>query len=137
MSLKPIYIFVVLCTAFLIYSFTIYLVPSNKIGDESYNGEAASEGRLIWQKYNCQSCHQLYGLGGYLGPDLTNVYSAKGKGQIFIKAIVRSGTAQMPAFYLNPEEEENLLHFLRSTDASGVADPRNFEVLNTGMIERK
>lgn len=97
----------------------------------------AREGRLVWQKYNCQSCHQLYGLGGYLGPDLTNVYSAKGKGETFIKAFIRSGTKQMPSFDLSPDEEAQLLEFLRSTDESGIADPRNFRIHFSGMIEKK
>ena len=63
---------------------------------------------MVWQKYNCQSCHQLYGLGGYLGPDLTNVYSAKGKGELFIKAFLHAGTKQMPSFDLSKEEEKEL-----------------------------
>ncbi len=39
-------------------------------------GAPAAAGKLLYQKYNCQACHQIYGLGGYMGPDLTNVYSA-------------------------------------------------------------
>ena len=104
---------------------------------ESFDSKVASEGRLVWQKYNCQSCHQLYGLGGYLGPDLTNIYSAAGKGEVVIKAIVKSGTSQMPSFSLTAKEESSLLQFLKSTDASGLADPRNFVVKSNGMIESK
>jgi nitric oxide reductase subunit C len=104
---------------------------------EDFDSKVASEGRLVWQKYNCQSCHQLYGLGGYLGPDLTYIYSAPGKGEIVIKALVKSGTTQMPSFNLTIEEETNLLQFLKSTDASGQADPRKFLVKSNGMIESK
>jgi nitric oxide reductase subunit C len=135
MNIHPKYIFLTLCVAFLLYSATIYLVPGQAINSKA--AEAAAGGRLVWQKYNCQSCHQLYGLGGYLGPDLTNVYSAKGKGETFIKALVRSGTKQMPAFDLTPEEEAGLVEFLRSTDASGVADPRKYSVMSNGMIEQQ
>ena len=30
-------------------------------------------GQQIYQQSNCMACHQFYGLGGYMGPDLTNV----------------------------------------------------------------
>ncbi|MBL7931164.1 MAG: cytochrome c [Bacteroidia bacterium] len=97
----------------------------------------AAEGRLVWQKYNCQACHQLYGLGGYLGPDLTNLVSQKGKDESYIKALIRSGTKQMPSFDLSKEEEIKLIDFLKSTNESGIADPRQFNVHASGMIEQK
>lgn len=55
-----------LSTLFLAYSFSIYLHPFSTAYDKRLNRELVSEGRLVWQKYNCQSCHQFYGLGGYL-----------------------------------------------------------------------
>ena len=64
------YIFTALVLLFLAFSASIYT-------REDVNGASpvAGSGKLVWQKHNCQSCHQLYGLGGYLGPDLTNVIS--------------------------------------------------------------
>ncbi len=134
MNIKSKYIFFFLCLTFIIYSFSIYLTPGYLKNPEA---ETVAAGRLVWQKYNCQSCHQLYGLGGYLGPDLTNVYSAKGKGELFIKAFLHTGTKQMPSFALSKEEEKDLIAFLKSTDHSGIADPRNFVIKSTGMIEKK
>ncbi len=32
-------------------------------------------GRALWHENACQVCHQIYGQGGFLGPDLTNVAS--------------------------------------------------------------
>ena len=32
----------------------------------------ARRGQELWLRHNCQSCHQIYGYGGFLGPDLTN-----------------------------------------------------------------
>ena len=90
----------------------------------------------MWQKYNCQSCHQLYGLGGYLGPDLTNVYSNTKKGEVVIRTLVKYGVKQMPACNMSKNELDNLVEFLKSVDASGKADPRNFNITRTGMIER-
>ncbi|MDI1354492.1 MAG: cytochrome c [bacterium] len=137
MKIKVKLIFALLCVAFVIYSLSIYLVPIRKHLNSAPNATLASKGRLVWQDYNCESCHQLYGLGGYMGPDLTNIYSCKGKGPIYIKALVKSGTGLMPPFHLTEEEETNLLHFLRSTDESGSADPRNFTINALGMIEKK
>ncbi len=133
--IKPIYIYVLLVILFLVYSFSIYLKPllSSQQIDEALT--EAAEGRLVWQKYNCQSCHQLYGLGGYLGPDLTNVYS--NKGDTIIRAMVASGGASMPAFHLSNSELTLLVKFLKQTDASGSADYKSFDVLPNGMIEQK
>lgn len=137
MKIKAIHIFIVLCASFLIYSLTIYLRPLSIKANAIFDVNKAAEGRLVWQKYNCQACHQLFGLGGYLGPDLTNVISNKGKGEIVIRALIKSGTKQMPAYDLKEEELLNLFEFLKSTDASGVADPRAFETNKFLMIEQK
>lgn len=79
----------------------------------------------------------MYGLGGYLGPDLTNVISVKGKNNNYILAIIKSGSIQMPSFNLSDVEKINLIEFLKSTDASGKADPRSFDSQFTGMISNK
>jgi nitric oxide reductase subunit C len=118
-----------------VFSFSIYYEAMAEGSSEASVG--AGEGRLVWQKYNCQSCHQLYGLGGFLGPDLSNVYSMNGKGADYISAVIRSGTAQMPAFDLTEQETKNLLEFMRAVDATGSADPRDFNSHFSGMISRK
>jgi nitric oxide reductase subunit C len=135
MSLQPKHIYVTLCTLFIVYSFSIYLQPyfKNTVADT----DAIAAGRIVWQKNNCQTCHQLYGLGGYLGPDLTDVYSAPGKGKDFIRAMLATGIKQMPPFHLSEKEFAQLTAYLKSVDESGNADPRQFKKLNTGMIEEK
>lgn len=136
MRFKARHIFLMLSTLFLAYSFSIYLHPFGTAYDKRLNRELVSEGRLVWQKYNCQSCHQFYGLGGYLGPDLTNFMSAPGRGEPFLKAMVKSGIKQMPAFDLTDDEIHKLAEFLKATDLSGRADPRAFKTNNLGMIEQ-
>lgn len=135
MRIQPKHIYVTLCILFIVYSFSIYLQPwlKNTVADSS----AIAEGRLVWQNNNCQSCHQLYGLGGYLGPDLTDVYSTPGKGQDYIKAMLTTGIKQMPTFHLSDREFNQLAAYLKSVDESGNADPRQFKKLKTGMIEEK
>ena len=131
--MKPIQVFTIICSAFLVYSFSIYIqpVPNNiKISQE------AAAGKLVWQKYNCQSCHQMFGLGGYLGPDITNAYSDPSKGPLFIKAMVEVGAKQMPAFHLSNQEMTQLLSFMEAMDKTGTSDPRSFTIHANGMISQ-
>lgn len=74
-------------------------------------------GWQLWQDKNCQSCHQLYGLGGYMGPDLTNVYSDKGAR--YMQTFIKYGTGKMPDFHLNDSEIQSLISFLAWIDKSG------------------
>jgi nitric oxide reductase subunit C len=135
--MKAPFVFLTLVAAFLVYSTSIYLRPLRAKRLSPQLEERASQGRLVYEKYNCQACHQLYGLGGYLGPDLTNVFGDPYKGEPIIRAFVRSGIKQMPAFEMSDEELDLLIDFLKSVDAGGVADPRQFEITPTGMIHPK
>ena len=129
-TLQKLGILLTLVTLFLAFSVTVYFRRP-----QGPSGNSVAEGKLVWQKYNCQSCHQLYGLGGYLGPDLTDVYSKPGKGPLYIRAMLHSGVKQMPAYRLPKEEEKALLMFLAQADSSGSADPRDFRAEINGMIE--
>ncbi len=134
MKIKPTHIFVLLCLSFLVYSFSIYTIKPTLKLPQTFNTEIAVKGRLVWQKYNCQTCHQLYGLGGYLGPDLTNVYGIKG--DKVISGIINSGIKAMPAFNLSAQEQTELLEFLKQTNQSGTADYRKLKKFKNGMIEQ-
>lgn len=129
-------IFTLLCLAFLIFSMSVYLKPLHVEKFDKKEVAKASEGRIVWQKYNCHVCHQLYGLGGYLGPDLTNVYQKYKSNTEVLRHIFKGGMKQMPIFNLSKEEEDLLITFLKSTNESGIADPRNFKKLSNGMIEQ-
>jgi nitric oxide reductase subunit C len=135
--MKPIHLFFALCFLFLIYTLSIYLTPLTVAKTSAIDTEKAVEGRIVWQKYNCQSCHQLYGLGGYLGPDLTNVVSNPKKGEMMIKQILKYGVKQMPAYNMSDEDYNSLIEFLKSADASGLADPRKYNISKTGMINQR
>ncbi|MBK6342279.1 MAG: cytochrome c [Flavobacteriales bacterium] len=75
------------------------------------------QGMRLWQGNNCTACHQLYGLGGYMGPDLTNVHSDKGEARI--RTFVRYGTGRMPAHAMSDAELDALVAFLGWVDRSG------------------
>ncbi len=125
-------IMLLLLGGFLYYSYNLY--TSLPVEKPVINAEGA-KGKLLWQQYNCNSCHQVYGLGGYLGPDLTNVYSKKGTG--YITAFLKNGTATMPNFHLNQEKINSLLAYLKDVDASGKSDPRTFTIQKDGTITQQ
>ncbi|MFZ4057084.1 MAG: c-type cytochrome [Ferruginibacter sp.] len=108
--------FATLVLAYCTYSIFIY-------ANCSTSGEApthsATAGMELWQSKNCQSCHQLYGLGGYMGPDLTNIISDSTKGPLYTAAFIKMGTARMPNFNLSDTETDQLVAFLRWVDKSG------------------
>lgn len=121
----------VLLIAFLSYTAFLYTALPVTYNPAKKNEDA---GKLVWQQYNCNACHQVYGLGGYLGPDLTNVYSLRG--QEYIKAFLKTGTGAMPQFYLRDDETQSLISFLKDIDASGNADPKTFTLNYDGTIDQ-
>jgi mono/diheme cytochrome c family protein len=42
------------------------------------NNYTATQGKRVFQAYNCMGCHTLVGNGAYLGPDLTEEYKLAG-----------------------------------------------------------
>lgn len=125
------YILFFLVTMFLGYSAFLYAtIPAATEENENH----IISGKAVWQKYNCSACHQVYGLGGYLGPDLTNVYSRRG--EAFIGAFVKSGTNIMPSFNMEETEMKNLLFYLKHLDNSGNGDPKSFIKKYNGTIEQ-
>lgn len=113
--------FIALTVAFLFYTAFLYLSdfqqsePANKM---------AQNGKLIWQQKNCVSCHQIYGLGGHLGPDLTNVYNDKP--EAYITAFLQSGNRVMPNFNLTKDEINDLIEFFKYINTTGTANPNSF-----------
>lgn len=97
--------------------------------------EEVKHGKMLWQKKNCTACHQLYGLGGYMGPDLTNVISAQGKGEYYAEAFLRAGTLTMPNFHFTDDEVKSLIAFLKYVDASGKFPVKDFNVTYYGTVE--
>lgn len=120
----------IFCTLFLLfisYSFFIYTSGTDVNVSVTMSNEA-TQGKFLWQKYNCVSCHQLYGLGGYIGPDLTNVISNKGKGEPYTRAMLKYGTDVMPNFQMNEKEIDALIEFLKYSDKTGNFHERNTKI---------
>lgn len=111
------------------YSLHLYMSPA----ENGKLSEKAEKGKQVWQASNCHTCHQLYGLGGYLGPDLTNVYQRGGPA--YIKAMVTVGSRSMPAYPMSDQDMQSLVAFLEEVNRSGSADPADFKVQPGGMIK--
>jgi len=97
--------------------------------------KSAIAGEQLYQDYNCASCHQLYGLGGYLGPDLTNVISTPGKGPVYVNAFINSGISAMPKFDLSEKERNQIVAFLTSVDETGIYPNKNATFSKTGWVD--
>ena len=114
------------------YTYFVYTQKSvSKYGNQTIS-PLACEGKKVFQKYNCISCHQLYGLGGYLGPDLTNVISAKGAP--YVRVIIKNGTLTMPNLNVTDNEIEALVAFLSSADSSGIFPLKEFGATWYGTV---
>lgn len=128
------FLFVLLCL-FAFYNGIVYRTAGGEY-TEVLSPKAVS-GERLWQASNCNSCHQLYGLGGYIGPDLTNVYSADGKGPDYIKSILNSGIKAMPQFHFTTSEKESLITFLKEVDQSGYYPNYEAAIHADGWVEIK
>ncbi len=97
-------------------AYTVFVYTRGDAGGDKIPSPSARAGMDVWQAKNCQSCHQLYGLGGYMGPDLTNVAS---KGDAYMRAFLEHGTSRMPNFHLSDTEVAQLTSFLQWVNQSG------------------
>ena len=91
----------------------------------------ATKGREIWHENNCQVCHQFYGFGGFLGPDLTNATSRIDDERI--AQVLISGSSSMPAFKFNDDDISALTAYLDAMNGTGQGQA--FAPANTsGML---
>lgn len=127
------FVLAALLSVFGAYCLVIYLQPSASSVSEMNNQALAGE--QLWQQNNCTSCHQLYGLGGYLGPDLTNVASVAYKNEVYLKSFLNGGIGAMPEFKFSEQEKDALIAFLRHVDSTGYYPLRNAELTPTGWLE--
>ena len=123
-------IFFSLVTAYILYTFFVYTtgtITKNTITDQ------AIEGSQLFREKNCIACHQLYGLGGYMGPDLTNVISVKNEN--FVRAYLENGTEKMPDFDLKENEITSLIAYLKYIDINSEYPQRDVEISWYGTVK--
>ncbi|TAL62321.1 MAG: cytochrome c [Bacteroidetes bacterium] len=130
-------IFWSLIVLFVIHSFLVFTIGTEEDKGETLLTKDALNGKLVYQKYNCTACHQLYGLGGYMGPDLTNVMSKQGIGELYVRAFLQNGTQRMPNFHLSEEEIIFLVAYLKYVDKTGISPVKKFEINLNGTVTQK
>lgn len=121
---------VTLVTTYLMYTGYMY----TKLPELVKESPEAAQGKLIWQKYNCNGCHQFYGQGGFLGPDLTNVMSRRDTA--YVRALITYGSYNMPNLHVTAQEANHLIAFLQAVNATGNADLRSFKIQQNGSIQQ-
>lgn len=114
-------IFAGLFVSYTLYSIIIYTKgTANDVILPAAEQAIVNKGKALFQKYNCTSCHQLYGLGGYLGPELTTAWSDKNRGELYMKAFLKAGGPRMPNFQFTDEETDAILSYLKYVDSTAV-----------------
>ena len=118
--------FISLFVAYLLYSIIVYTKGTEKnIVVSPEEQIKIKNGSLLFQQYNCTACHQLYGLGGYLGPELTTAYSDPGRGELYMKAFLKAGGRRMPNYHFTEKEINALISFLKYVDESAITYKKN------------
>ena len=120
-----------LCLAFIPYSVYVY-TRGTETSHITPMGDEARSGQALFQEHNCIACHQFYGLGGYMGPDLTNVVS--NKGSAYARAFLVSGTQRMPNFDLNEVELDAMVAFLEFVDTTGRYPANEYQINWYGTV---
>lgn len=133
MALGARHIMAAYCTAFAVYTAFVYTSGTETPQSRPLTQQVMN-GMALFQENNCIACHQFYGLGGYMGPDLTNVISGPDKGADYARSFIENGTSKMPNFGLSAPEIDDLVHFLEFVDVSGVYPPRKPRISWYGTV---
>ena len=118
-------------TSFIIYSAFVY-TSGTEATHVPLISEEARRGQQVFQQYNCIACHQFYGLGGYMGPDLTNVIS--NRGDVYTSVFIANGTTLMPNLGLTDQETSDVVAYLGFVDQTGKYPPENFKATWFGVV---
>jgi nitric oxide reductase subunit C len=124
-----------LIVIFIIYNSIVYTQGTSN--NTPKMSTLAIEGEQLFQDKNCIACHQLFGLGGYLGPDLTNIISTENKGHLYTKAFLNSGIKQMPKFNFTEKEQDALVQFLTEVDHCGYYPIYDAKTESSGWVKVK
>lgn len=99
----------VLVAAFVVQTVLVY----SDQRQEPLSADALA-GRELWHANACQVCHQIYGQGGFLGPDLTNASSRVDDARL--ARLLKEGSGQMPVFGFTDEQVAHVAAYLKALD---------------------
>ncbi len=125
----------VLVVSVIVYNIVLYTQRPTKT--QRILSDSALIGAQLYQENNCTACHQLYGLGGYLGPDLTNAVSNGDNAHQRIKTFLNLGFKSMPKFDFTDEEINHIVQFLDEVDKTGYYPDCAEEVKSNGWVKIK
>jgi len=77
-------------------------------------GSSGDRGLHLWRSYQCGTCHAVFGLGGHIGPDLTNVM--RRRSETFVRHMLRHGAGAMPALNLGDVAAGEMIAYLHHLD---------------------
>ena len=126
-------IYATLCVFFV--AFSVHVYTTGTAAPQITPTEEARRGQALFQQHNCIACHQFYGLGGYMGPDLTNVVS--NRGEAVARAFIMAGTVSMPNLGLAEDELDAVVAYLAFVDRTGTYPPENYEVTWYGIVNQE
>ncbi|MCB0769583.1 MAG: cytochrome c [Flavobacteriales bacterium] len=128
-------VYFVLIGLFLLQTGLTYTVSTEAPTPASELNASAQRGEALYRKFNCTACHQFYGLGGYMGPDLTNVTTVQGKGPEYARAFILHGSGRMPMLGASEEQADDLVAFLKAVAATGTYPIRNLDLTPWGTYQ--
>ena len=124
--MKRIFFSLFLFLIYVLFSMWVYTYGTENRSKLGVMNIQAYEGKRLYQELNCNACHQIFGLGGYLGPELTYTMSARGKGANYISAFLKYGSKQMPDFHLESDQVEKIIAYLSYIDSAATLE-RDFQ----------
>lgn len=112
---------VFLLAAYVIVSFFAYTdVPREDATPPLTDRER--RGLEVFRSRNCHVCHQIYGFGGFLGPDLTNRVTDETLPEEF-DSLLTYGSGRMPALRLSAGDREAVVAYLAAVNRTGRSQP--------------
>lgn len=129
-------VYFVLIGLFVLQSGLTYTVSTEASSPSAELNDAAQRGEALYREFNCTACHQFYGLGGHMGPDLTNVTIAEGKGPDFARAVILHGSGRMPTLGVSKEQADDMVAFLEAVAATGTYPIRSLDLTPWGTYEQ-
>lgn len=121
MRLFKVRLLCVLVISYACYSFVVYTKgTAGALTPTAETQQTVSMGKQLYQQYNCSACHQVYGLGGYLGPELTTAYSDKNRGEAYMRAMLQVGGNRMPNFHFTTQQIDALIAYLKYVDTTAT-----------------
>ena len=127
-------LFIALFVSFFFYSANVYTAGTTLQGGPTA-GEDVLRGQQLFRENNCWACHQIYGLGGYMGPDLTNIVINPDLGPDYARLFIEEGTDRMPNFELNIQEVDDIVAYLEHVGAAGNYNPKKGKVTWYGTVK--